>query len=122
MEANGVSLDTSLLRRMSNEISDSINELTDRIIGFAGVPFNIDSTKQLAEILFDRLGLESVKSGKTQRSTDAEVLEYLADRHEIVPLLMQYRQLVKLKNTYIDKLPQLINPRTDECMPRLIRP
>jgi DNA polymerase-1 len=112
MEANGVSLDTSLLRRMSNEISDSINELTDRIIGFAGVPFNIDSTKQLAEILFDRLGLESVKSGKTQRSTDAEVLEYLADRHEIVPLLMQYRQLVKLKNTYIDKLPQLINPRT----------
>ena len=112
MEANGVSLDTALLRRMSNEISDSINDLTDKIIALAGVPFNIDSTKQLAEILFDRLGLESVKSGKTQRSTDAEVLEQLADRHEIVPLLLQYRQLVKLKNTYIDKLPLLINPRS----------
>jgi DNA polymerase-1 len=112
MEANGVSLDTALLRRMGNELSDMIADLTDKIIALAGVPFNIDSTKQLAEILFDRLGLDSVKSGKTQRSTDAEVLEQLADRHEIVPLLLQYRQLVKLKNTYIDKLPLLINPRT----------
>lgn len=112
MEANGVSLNTALLRRMSNEVSDSINELTDKIIALAGVPFNLDSTKQLAEILFDRLGLESIKSGKTQRSTDAEVLEQLADRHDIVPLLLQYRQLVKLKNTYIDKLPLLINLRT----------
>lgn len=112
MEANGVSLDTALLRRMSNEISDSINDLSDRIIALAGVPFNIDSTKQLAEILFDRLGLQSVKSGKTGRSTDAGVLEQLADQHDIIPLLLQYRQLVKLKNTYIDKLPLLINPRT----------
>ena len=112
MEANGVSLDTALLRRMSNEISDTIGELTDNIFQLAGVSFNIDSPRQLGEILFDRLGLESVKSGKTQRSTDVGVLEQLADRHEIVPLILQYRQLVKLKNTYIDKLGQLINPRT----------
>ena len=112
MEANGVSLDTALLRRMSNELSDIIATLTDQIYEKAGMPFNIDSTKQLAEVLFDHLGLQSVKSGKTQRSTDAEVLEELADRHEIIPLLLQYRQLVKLKNTYIDKLPLLVNPRT----------
>lgn len=112
MEANGVSLDTALLRGMSNEISDSINDLNDKIIALAGVPFNIDSTKQLGEILFDRLGLQSVKSGKTGRSTDAGVLEQLADQHEIIPLILQYRQLVKLKNTYIDKLPLLINPRS----------
>lgn len=112
MESNGVSLDTALLRRMGNEVSDIISELTDKIIALAGVPFNIDSTNQLGEILFDRLGLDSIKSGKTQRSTDAAVLEQLADRHEIIPLLLQYRQLVKLKNTYIDKLPLLINSRT----------
>ena len=112
LESNGVSLDTALLRRMSNEISDGINDLTDKIFALAGMPFNIESTQQLAGVLFDRLGLESVKSGKTHRSTDAAVLEQLADRHAIVPLLLQYRQLVKLKNTYIDKLPLLINPRT----------
>ncbi len=112
METNGVSLDTALLRRMSNELSDMIATLTDQIHQQAGVPFNIDSTKQLAEVLFDHLGLDSVKSGKTQRSTDAEVLDELADRHAVIPLLLQYRQLVKLKNTYIDKLPLLVNPRT----------
>jgi DNA polymerase-1 len=112
MEANGVSLDTALLRQMSNELSDMIQDLTEKIYTLAGGPFNLDSPKQLAEILFDRLGLESVKSGKTLRSTDAGVLEQLADRHEIIPLILQYRQLVKLKNTYIDKLPKLVNPRT----------
>ena len=112
MEANGVSLDTALLRRMSNDLCDTLADLTEKIHEQAGGSFNIDSPKQLAEILFDRLGMESVKSGKTLRSTDAGVLEQLAGRHEIVPLILQYRQLVKLKNTYIDKLPLLVNPRT----------
>ena len=113
MEANGVSLDTPLLRKMSNEMTTIIDKLTDEIFGLAGQPFNIDSPKQLGEILFDRLGLQSIKKGKTQRSTDAAVLEQLKDEHAIVPLILDYRQLVKLKNTYTDKLGQLINPRTD---------
>jgi DNA polymerase-1 len=113
MEANGVSLDTTLLRKMSNEMTDAADKLTDQIYALAGVPFNIDSPKQLAEILFDRLGLTSLKKGKTQRSTDAGVLEQLKNDHEIVPLLLEYRQIVKLKNTYTDKLGQLINPKTD---------
>ncbi|MDH4203546.1 MAG: DNA polymerase I [Phycisphaerae bacterium] len=114
MEANGVSLDTALLRKMSNEMTDAAEKLTDQIYALAGVPFNIDSPKQLGEILFDRLGLQSLKTGKTtQRSTDAGVLEQLKNDHEIVPLLLEYRQIVKLKNTYTDKLGQLINPKTN---------
>jgi DNA polymerase-1 len=114
MEANGVSLDTALLRKMSNEMTDAAEKLTDQIYALAGAPFNIDSPKQLAEILFDRLGLQSLKTGKSaQRSTDAGVLEQLKNDHEIVPLLLEYRQIVKLKNTYTDKLGQLINPKTN---------
>ena len=113
MEANGVSLDTALLRKMSNEMTETVEQLTDQIHTLAGGAFNIDSPKQLAEILFDRLGLTSLKKGKTQRSTDAGVLAQLKDDHEIIPLLLEYRQLVKLKNTYTDKLGKLINPRTE---------
>jgi DNA polymerase-1 len=112
MEFNGVSLDTDLLGKMSKSINKQIEQLTDKIFAVAGLPFNIDSTKQLGEVLFDRLGLQSVRQGKTQRSTDADVLEQLSSQHPIVPLLLEYRQLVKLQNTYIDKLPLLVNPKT----------
>jgi DNA polymerase-1 len=112
MEANGVSLDVKLLKEMSQTMAKMQDKLTDQIYALAGQPFNIDSTKQLGEILFDRLGLQSVRSGKTQRSTDADVLDQLSDQHEIVPLLIQYRQIEKLRNTYTEKLGQLINPRT----------
>jgi DNA polymerase-1 len=112
LESNGVSLDTDLLRTMSRSINKQIQQLADQIYAQAGVPFNIDSTKQLAEILFDRLGLESIRQGKTQRSTDADVLDQLSGRHPIIPLLLEYRQMVKLLNTYIDKLPLLVNSRT----------
>ncbi len=113
MEINGVSLDVGLLKRMSHSIAERLQEATDKIYEYAGEIFNIDSPKQLAEVLFDRLGLESVRSGKTTRSTDAAVLEYLSGQHEIIPFLLEYRQMVKLKNTYVDKLGQLINPRTN---------
>ena len=114
MEYHGVSLDTALLRKMSNDMTDAADTLTDQIYALAGVPFNIDSPKQLAEILFDRLGLRSLKKGKSaQRSTDAGVLEQLKNDHEIVALILEYRQIVKLKNTYTDKLGHLINPKTD---------
>jgi DNA polymerase-1 len=112
MEFNGVSLDTDLLHKMSKSIKKQVEQLTDKIFAIAGLPFNIDSTKQLAEVLFDRLGLQSVRQGKTQRSTDADVLDQLSGQHPIIPLLLEYRQLVKLQNTYIDKLPLLVNPKT----------
>lgn len=112
MEYNGVSLDTEILAGMSEEITASINRLVDEIYQTIGIPFNIDSPKQLAEVLFDRLGLKSIRSGKTGRSTDAGVLDELAGQHPVINLILEYRTLSKLKNTYVDKLGLLINRRT----------
>jgi DNA polymerase-1 len=112
MEYNGVSINTKLLKKMSGELIATLKTLTDRIYEYAGVAFNIDSPKQLAEILFDRLGLESIRIGKAGRSTDADVLGQLSDQHPVIELILQYRQISKLQNTYVDKLSQLINPRT----------
>jgi len=112
MEYNGVSLDTALLRKMSGELAEALKRLADKIYEHAGSVFNIDSPKQLAEILFDRLNLRSIRIGKAGRSTDAAVLEQLTDQHPIIDLILQYRRLSKLKNTYTDKLGSLINPRT----------
>jgi DNA polymerase-1 len=112
MEHNGVSLDTRLLRKMSGEITETLKSVTDRIYEQAGCVFNIDSPKQLAEILFDRLDLTPVRVGKAGRSTDADVLEQLAEEHPIADSILEYRTLSKLKNTYVGKLGSLINPRT----------
>ena len=113
MELNGVSIDVRLLKEMSVYIGDELERITTKIYEYSGSAFNIDSPKQLAEILFDRLGLASVRSGKTGRSTDADVLEQLNQSHPIVEQILQYRQLSKLKNTYVDKLGTLINPGTN---------
>ncbi|MHC4158293.1 MAG: DNA polymerase I [Planctomycetota bacterium] len=112
MEYNGVSLDTTLLKKMSGEFTKTLEELTDRIYEQAGSSFNIDSPKQLAGILFDRLNLKSIRVGKAGRSTNAGVLEQLADQHPIIDLILHYRTVSKLKNTYVDKLGSLINSRT----------
>lgn len=112
IQFNGVTIDARMLRRMSGALRTQLDTLTDKIFALAKGPFNIDSPKQLGEVLFDRLGLPSARKGKTQRSTDADVLDELSDSHPIVPLILEYRQLMKLQNTYIDKLPMLINPRT----------
>jgi len=112
MEYNGVSLDTRLLRNMSGQITGTLKSVTEQIYEQAGVVFNIDSPKQLAEILFDRLGLTPIRIGKAGRSTDAAVLEQLSDQHPVIEPILQYRLLSKLKNTYVDKLGTLINPRT----------
>jgi len=112
MEYNGVSLDTGLLRKMSGQIGSEIKKLIEQIYEQAGMVFNIDSPKQLGEVLFDRLNLRSFRVGKSGRSTDAAVLEQLAEEHPIIELILQYRQLSKLQNTYVDKLGLLINPRT----------
>ncbi len=113
MEAAGVSLDIHVLRDLSNQIAASLETEVETIYEQAGQPFNIDSPKQLGGILFDTLGLPPKRRGKTGRSTDAAVLEQLAPMHPIVPHLQQYRQLSKLRNTYVDKLGSLINPRTE---------
>ncbi len=115
MEHNGVSLNTALLKKMSGEISKALDVLTDKIYGHAGVVFNIDSPKQLAEILFDRLNLQTIGIGKKSRSTNAAILEQLADQHPIVELVLEYRQLSKLQNTYISKLGLM--PRPIICRP-----
>jgi DNA polymerase-1 len=112
MEYNGVSLDTSLLRDMSGQLSEALDFLRERIYEQAGAVFNIDSPKQLAEVLFDRLKLTSGRVGKAGRSTNASVLEGLSEQHPIAEMVLEYRTLGKLKNTYTDKLGAIINPRT----------
>jgi len=112
MEYNGVSLDTGLLRKMSGEINDALKTVTDRIYQLAGFVFNIDSPRQLSEVLFSKLKLPPVRIGKAGLSTDAAVLDELAGLHPIIELILQYRTLSKLKNTYVDKLGTLINQRT----------
>ncbi len=108
MEYSGVALDTKVLRKMSGEISETLKSVTEQIYEQTGTVFNIDSPKQLGEILFDMLGLVPVRG----RSTDAGVLEQLSDQHPAIDLILQYRGLSKLQNTYVDKLGSLINPRT----------
>jgi DNA polymerase-1 len=113
MEYHGVSLNTALLRQMSGELEQAIESVRERISQQAGgAVFNIDSPKQLGEVLFDRLHLVSSRTGKGARSTDAAVLEELADEHPIARMILEYRSLSKLKNTYTDKLGAIINPRT----------
>jgi DNA polymerase-1 len=112
MECNGVSLDTKLLRKMSGEINDALKTVTDQIYQLAGFVFNIDSPKQLSDVLFNKLNLTPIRIGKAGLSTDAAVLEQLGDQHPIIEQILYYRTLSKLRNTYVDKLGTLINPRT----------
>jgi DNA polymerase-1 len=87
-------------------------ELEARIHEEAGEPFNVNSPKQLQEILFGKLGLKPVRKTKTGYSTDARVLEALADEHPVPHLILQNRELVKLRTTYVDALPRMVHPRT----------
>ena len=112
MELHGVAVNVPLLRGLGGQIHEALSRIADRIAHLAGGAFNIDSPRQLAEVLFDRLGLPAGRVGKTGRSTDAAVLEELADAHPIVSPVLEYRQLSKLKNTYVDKLGSLVHPRT----------
>ncbi|MFZ5516815.1 MAG: DNA polymerase I [Candidatus Zhuqueibacterota bacterium] len=112
IERNGVSLDVGLLNEMSRELETRLEGLTRAIYASAGQQFNINSTKQLTEIMFNRLGLPIIKRTKTGPSTDVSVLEVLAKEHQLPRDLLEYRQYSKLKSTYIDALPRLINPFT----------
>ena len=114
MEATGVTLDTVALKQSSGELTTSMNKLEQEVYELAGTEFNINSTKQVGEILFDRLKLdEKAKKTKTGGySTSEDVLEKLRSKHPIIGKLLEYRGLKKLLSTYIDALPELINPQT----------
>ena len=112
MEGNGVSLDVTFLNKMSKELELSLSKNQEKIFKLAGLEFNINSPKQLAEIMFTKLGLPVIKKTKTGPSTDVSVLETLAKEHELPREILEFRQLSKLKSTYVDALPKLINQRT----------
>ncbi len=112
MERNGVALDTDRLRHMSHRLGERLLELEREIYDSVGHRFNINSPQQLSPILFDELKLPPAGKTKSGYSTGASVLEELRGVHPIVELILEYRQLSKLKSTYIDALPGLINPRT----------
>ena len=112
MEMNGVKIDRSLLEEMSKESETQLASIANRIYLLAGEQFNINSSQQLSKILFEKLKLPKVKKTKTGTSTDTEVLTKLAPQHDLPLELLAYRSLSKLKSTYIDALPKLINPRT----------
>lgn len=112
MEATGVAIDTAFLQDMSKELERMLDTLTREIHRLAGTKFNINSTQQLSEILFKKLQLTPVKKTKTGFSTDVGVLEALQHKHPIIDKLLEYRQIAKLKSTYVDALPQLVNPKT----------
>ncbi len=112
MEHNGVALDFDLLKSMSVEYQAEIEVLQVEIYKIAGEEFNLNSTQQLAEILYNKLGLPSGRKTKSSYSTDITELERLAPVHELPAKLLRYRHLAKLKSTYIDALPLLVNPYT----------
>jgi DNA polymerase-1 len=114
MEASGISLNCALLHELGGRMETRLAELTGEIHEAAGRPFNVDSTKQLAEILYDEQGLPSLKKTKTGRSTDAATLETLVARtnHVIPTLVLEYRSLAKLKGTYVETLPRMIDGKT----------
>lgn len=112
MQIYGFKVERGQLETLSKELDVKIEALIGEIYDLAGEEFNINSTKQLGVILFDKLKLPIVKKTKTGYSTDAEVLEILSSQHEIVAKILEYRQLVKLKSTYAEGLISVINPET----------
>jgi DNA polymerase I len=112
MERAGFAIDIEFLRGMSKELESQLAKLTKDIHRIAGGPFNINSTQQLGDILFNTLKLPTIRKTKTGFSTDVAVLEALQHQHPIIDNLLEYRQLSKLKSTYVDALPELVNPDT----------
>jgi DNA polymerase-1 len=112
MEEAGMKIDTERLNEISKELQGELESLQTRIFFLAGEEFNINSPKQLGAVLFDRLGLKPGKKKKTGYSTDVSVLEELARTHELPQEILNWRSISKLKNTYVDVLPRLVNPKT----------
>lgn len=112
MEYDGVSVDFEYLKILSDDLTKNIQDLESKIFEISGVPFNVNSPKQVGEILFDKLGIVAKKKrGKANYSTSAEILEELASEHKICEYLLAHRKFSKLKSTYTDSLPQLISKK-----------
>ncbi|HEX2674594.1 MAG TPA: DNA polymerase I [Polyangiaceae bacterium] len=112
MEERGVLVDTEHLAALGRECEREIQRLEAEAHTIAGKPFNVNSPRQLETLLFDEIGLKPLRRTKTSRSTDADTLEALAELHALPKVILEIRQLSKLKGTYIDALPQLLNPTT----------
>jgi len=112
VERNGFLLDVDALHALSKELERELDRITERIAGLAGGEFNINSPKQLATVLFEKLGLKPVRKTKTGYSTDEDTLTQLAAQHELPSQILNCRSLSKLKSTYVDALPALIKPET----------
>jgi DNA polymerase-1 len=112
MEENGILLDKEVLQGLTKEFGAQLDELEQDIYELAGHVFNINSSQQLAEVLFDELGLPKGRKTKTGYSTDVKVLEKLSHQHELPALILRFRNLAKLKSTYVDKLQTHISPVT----------
>lgn len=119
MEYTGFKVDRSMLELLGQEFSQQIDSLTKAIYDYAGESFNINSTKQLGVILFEKLQLPVIKKTKTGYSTDVEVLEALHDKHPMIEKLLEYRQLLKIKSTYVDGMINVINPNTGKIHSKL---
>ena len=109
MEKEGIAIDRGQLEQFGTMLSERITDLEKLIFSYSGGEFNINSTKQLGELLFEKLGLPPVKKTKTGYSTNADVLEKLKNKHPIIPAIMEYRMLTKLKSTYADGLIKVID-------------
>ncbi len=112
MEESGILIDTTMLREMSRRLADDLKRLEVGIYNEVGHMFNVNSPKQLGNVLFDELGLPGGRKTKGSYSTEAALLETLRNANPVIDLVLQYRQLSKLKSTYVDTLPALVNPRT----------
>ncbi|HEU0033719.1 MAG TPA: DNA polymerase I [Kofleriaceae bacterium] len=114
IERRGIHIDTVHFKKLSGEVAEKLAELEAFIYKAAGQEFNIGSPKQLGELLFDKLGLETkgVRRTKTGWSTEAETLEALIEKHAVIAPILEHREISKLKGTYLDALPPLVNPRT----------
>ena len=112
MEMAGVLLDTEMLAGISRDLGERLRDLEERIHEEAGHPFNVNSPRQLGQVLFTELGLPPVKKTKTGYSTNDEVLLELSEKHHLPAMVRDYRSMAKLKSTYVDALPKLIHPDT----------
>lgn len=118
MESHGVKVDIGRLREMGEELETQLNRIEKEIHELAGVAFNINSPKQLGEVLFDKLNLPVIKKTKTGYSTSADVLEKLQDKHEIIGKILHYRTLGKLESTYIEGLLKVVHEDTGKIHTR----
>ncbi len=112
MEETGIALDLAALELLRARMSARLVDLTQDIYRLAGTSFNLNSPRQLGQVLFDRLKLPVIKRGKTGPSTDSSVLQHLARQHPLPQRLLEYRELAKLVSTYVEALPRLVNPAT----------